>query len=88
MHIADSEIAKATREFCAALTRGQIMSPEMLKKVRNLELIYDNFKYKLSVVGIAPTKYAVILNNSFIEVDVRRLTGLMSQPYKCPCDIT
>eukprot|EP00043_Microstomoeca_roanoka_P013840 m.136036 g.136036 ORF g.136036 m.136036 type:complete len:2298 (+) comp15862_c0_seq1:167-7060(+) len=74
VHIADSDIAKFTADFCAAMTRGQIMSAQILKKERDLELIYDNIKYKLKVVGIAPNKYAVIMNNSFIEVDVRRLT--------------
>lgn len=75
VHIADTDIAHATQEFCSALARGQIMSGEMLKKERDLELIYDDIKYKLRVVGIAPTKYALIMNNSFIEVDARRLTG-------------
>ncbi|EGD82369.1 acetyl-CoA carboxylase [Salpingoeca rosetta] len=71
--IADADIAATETDFLAGMERGQIMSGEMLRKQRDIELIYDNVKYKLTIVGVGPTTYAVILNNTFIEADVRRL---------------
>lgn len=68
VQIADTEIAKACAEFQQALSRGQVLSTDILDSERSLDLIYNNTRYKPRVVRMGETSYALIMNDSYLEV--------------------
>lgn len=46
----------------------QVLSTDLLKLERVQELIYLNIRYKVRVVRIGPTRYGLVMNDSYTEV--------------------
>ncbi len=64
--------------WCFALfsfvCRGQVLPAHTLLNTVDVELIYEGTKYVVKVTRQCPNSYVVIMNNSYAEVDVHRLS--------------
>lgn len=74
LHIADRNINAAFSGFQAALERGQIQASNDLNNVVDIELINDGFKYKLQATKSGPHSYFLVLNGSYKEIELHRLS--------------
>uniref|UniRef100_A0A8D8X038 Acetyl-CoA carboxylase n=1 Tax=Cacopsylla melanoneura TaxID=428564 RepID=A0A8D8X038_9HEMI len=74
LHIADRKILDAFQNFQLSLERGQIQGTNTLDHVINVELIHDGYKYKVGVTKSGPNTYFLVMNTSFKEIDVHRLS--------------
>ncbi|KAI5726751.1 hypothetical protein M8J76_007892 [Diaphorina citri] len=74
LHIADRKILDAFQNFQLSLERGQIQGSNTLDHVINVELIHDGYKYKVGVTKSGPNTYFLVMNSSFKEIDVHRLS--------------
>lgn len=54
--------------------RGQIQGSNTLEHTVNVELINDALKYKVQATKSGPNSYFLVMNGSFKEIDVHRLT--------------
>lgn len=74
LHIADRKILDAFQNFQLSLERGQIQGSNTLDHIVNVELIHDGYKYKVNVTKSGPNTYFLVMNSSFKEIDVHRLS--------------
>ncbi|XP_077999917.1 acetyl-CoA carboxylase-like [Glandiceps talaboti] len=77
IHNADRAITNSYNNIFNALERGQSISPSescTLCYTRNVELIYESFKYCIEATKQGPNSYFLIMNDSTVEVDVHKLT--------------
>lgn len=74
LHIADNAIQSRYSTFRAALERGQVMSLKNLSCIVDVDLCYDNVKYKVQAAQTSPSSYFLDLNNTHLEVDLHRLS--------------
>uniref|UniRef100_A0A0A9YFN2 Acetyl-CoA carboxylase n=3 Tax=Lygus hesperus TaxID=30085 RepID=A0A0A9YFN2_LYGHE len=74
LHIADRKVLEAFSGFQNALERGQVLGSNTLDHMVNVELIHDGFKYKVHVTKSGPNSYFLVMNGSFKEIDVHRLS--------------
>lgn len=74
IHIADRTITAAFSGFQTALEKGQIQASNDLNNVVDVELINDGFKYKVQTAKSGPNTYFLVMNNSYKEVDIHRLS--------------
>lgn len=74
LHIADRKITEAFRNFQTSLEKGQIQAANTLTNVIDVELISDGIRYKVQVCKSGPNTYFLVLNDSFKEVEVHRLS--------------
>ncbi|XP_043279502.1 acetyl-CoA carboxylase isoform X2 [Venturia canescens] len=74
LHIADRTIQNAFTGFQTALEKGQIQASNDLKNVVDVELINDGFKYKVQAAKSGPNSYFLVMNGSYKEVEVHRLS--------------
>ncbi|XP_034186409.1 acetyl-CoA carboxylase isoform X5 [Osmia lignaria lignaria] len=74
LHIADRTITAAFSGFQTALEKGQIQASNDLDNVIDVELINDGYKYKLQAAKSGPNSYFLIMNGSYREVEVHRLS--------------
>ncbi|XP_033221569.1 acetyl-CoA carboxylase isoform X2 [Belonocnema kinseyi] len=74
LHIADRTITAAFSGFQTALEKGQIQASNDLNNVVDVELINDGLKYKVQTTKSGPNTYFLVMNNSYKEVDVHRLS--------------
>uniref|UniRef100_A0A1X7VP53 Uncharacterized protein n=1 Tax=Amphimedon queenslandica TaxID=400682 RepID=A0A1X7VP53_AMPQE len=72
--IAEEAFRKRFADYQALLERGQVMNAEMISNVVDIELISDSIKYSLKVSRIRPTVYMLLMNDSYLSVDVHRMT--------------
>lgn len=74
LHIADRKITDVFRSFQTSLEKGQIQAANTLTNVVDVELIADAIRYKIQVCKTGPNTYFLVLNESFKEVEVHRLS--------------
>ena len=74
LHIADRKVLDAFQSFQSSLERGQIQGSNTLDHIVNVELIHDGLKYKVQTTKSGPNSYFLIMNGSFKEIDVHRLS--------------
>ncbi|XP_033643702.1 acetyl-CoA carboxylase-like isoform X2 [Asterias rubens] len=74
LHIADSSIKESFANYQTSLERGQVLPANVLSNTREVEMIYEGYKYIIRVTRQGPSSYFLCLNNSTLEVDVHRMT--------------
>ncbi|CAL7951788.1 unnamed protein product [Xylocopa violacea] len=74
LHIADRAITAAFTGFQTALEKGQIQASNDLDNVIDVELINDGYKYKVLAAKSGPNSYFLVMNGSYKEVEVHRLS--------------
>lgn len=74
LHIADRQITEAFTNFQTSLEKGQIQAANTLTNVCDVELISEAVKYKVQAVKSGSNSYFLVMNGSFKEVDVHRLS--------------
>jgi acetyl-CoA carboxylase/biotin carboxylase 1 len=74
LHIADSAFQRHFSEYQQSLSRGQIVNAEPLVSGMDIDLIYEDVKYLVKVYQCAPNGYFVLLNDSWIELDIHRMS--------------
>ncbi|EMP37706.1 Acetyl-CoA carboxylase [Chelonia mydas] len=74
LHVADVSFRNSVSNFLHSLERGQVLPAHTLLNTVDVELIYDGRKYVLKVTRQSPNSYVVVMNNSYVEVEVHRLS--------------
>lgn len=74
LHIAEKSINTAFQEFQNSLERGQIQASNTLTNVVDVELINDGHKYKVQATKSGPNTYFLVMNGSFKEIELHRLS--------------
>uniref|UniRef100_A0A1B6DY08 Uncharacterized protein n=1 Tax=Clastoptera arizonana TaxID=38151 RepID=A0A1B6DY08_9HEMI len=74
LHIADFKVLDAFQNFQTSLEKGQIQGCNTLDNTVNLELIHDGFKYRVQATKSGPNSYFLVMNGSFKEIEVHRLS--------------
>ncbi|XP_075219792.1 acetyl-CoA carboxylase isoform X3 [Lycorma delicatula] len=74
LHIADRTVIGNFQNFQSSLERGQIQGSNTLDHNVNAELIYDGYKYKVCVTKSGANSYFLVMNGSFKEIEVHRLS--------------
>ena len=74
LHISDKIINGAFQEFQISLEKGQIQGSNTLKTVVDIELINDGYKYKVQATKSGLNSYFVVMNGSFKEIELHRLS--------------
>ncbi|XP_044738438.1 acetyl-CoA carboxylase isoform X3 [Chrysoperla carnea] len=74
LHIADKTIEGAFSDFKNSLERGQIQGSNTLSNVVDIELINSGYKYKVQATKSGPNSYFLVMNGSFKEIEVHRLS--------------
>ncbi|KAL1117895.1 hypothetical protein AAG570_004208 [Ranatra chinensis] len=74
LHIADRKILDAFHSFQNSLERGQILGSNTLDHLVNVELIHEGFKYKVQATKSGPNSYFLVMNSTFKEIDLHRLS--------------
>ncbi|RMZ92777.1 acetyl- carboxylase 1 isoform X1, partial [Brachionus plicatilis] len=73
LHIADKQIEDKFHNYRHNLERGQILPLNTLKTSVDVELVQDNYKYVLTATKCGPNHYILVMNQSYVEVEVHRL---------------
>ncbi|EZA53363.1 Acetyl-CoA carboxylase [Ooceraea biroi] len=74
LHIADRTITAAFAGFQTALEKGQIQASNDLDHVVDIELINDGYKYKVQAAKSGPNSYFLVMNGSYKEVEIHRMS--------------
>uniref|UniRef100_A0A8C8SC70 acetyl-CoA carboxylase n=1 Tax=Pelusios castaneus TaxID=367368 RepID=A0A8C8SC70_9SAUR len=74
LHVADVSLRNSVSNFLHSLERGQVLPAHTLLNTVDVELIYDGRKYVLKVTRQSPNSYVVVMNSSYVEVEVHRLS--------------
>jgi acetyl-CoA carboxylase/biotin carboxylase 1 len=74
LHIADKTISTAFQEFQNSLERGQIQGSNTLTNVVDVELIHGGNKYKVQATKSGPNSYFLMMNGTFKEIELHRLS--------------
>lgn len=74
LHIADRKISDAFLNFQKSLEKGQIQAANTLTNLAEVELISDGVRYSVQVCKTGPKTYFLVLNDSFKEVEVHKLS--------------
>ncbi|XP_011499057.1 PREDICTED: acetyl-CoA carboxylase isoform X2 [Ceratosolen solmsi marchali] len=74
LHIADRSISAAFGGFQTALEKGQILASNDLGNIVDVELINDGYKYKVEAAKSGLNSYFLVMNGSYKEVEVHRLS--------------
>ncbi|XP_031639002.1 acetyl-CoA carboxylase isoform X2 [Contarinia nasturtii] len=74
LHIADRQISESFTHFQTSLEKGQIQAANTLTNVVDVELISNSIKYKVQVAKSGANTYFLVMNGSFKEVEVHRLS--------------
>lgn len=74
LHIADRQISESFAQFQTSLEKGQIQAANTLTNVVDVELISDCIKYRVQVAKSGAHAYFLVMNGSFKEVEVHRLS--------------
>ena len=73
LHVADRKIAQKFQTYQSNLERGQILPLNSLCTTIDVDLVSENYQYKLQVTKCGPTNYIIVMNQSNVEVEVHRL---------------
>uniref|UniRef100_T1GP39 Uncharacterized protein n=1 Tax=Megaselia scalaris TaxID=36166 RepID=T1GP39_MEGSC len=74
IHIADRQITDSFQTFQTTLEKGQIQAANTLTNVVDVELINGGIRYKCQAAKSGANSYFIIMNNSFKEVEIHRLS--------------
>ncbi|XP_017779998.1 PREDICTED: acetyl-CoA carboxylase isoform X2 [Nicrophorus vespilloides] len=74
LHIADKTISTSFQEFQNSLERGQVQGSNTLNNVVDVELINDGSKYKIQATKSGANSYFLVMNGSFKEIEIHRLS--------------
>lgn len=74
LHIADRKITDAFTSFKTSMEKGQIQAANTLTNVVDVELISEGIRYKVQPAKTGPNTYFLVMNGSFKEVEVHRLS--------------
>lgn len=74
LHIADLQITEAFTNFQTSLEKGQIQAANTLTNMAEVELISEAVKYRVQAVKSGGNSYFLVMNGSFKEVDIHRLS--------------
>lgn len=74
LHIAERRITELFTEFQISLEKGQIQAANMLTNVVDVELISNGVKYLVQVTKSGTNSYFLVMNDSYKEVEVHRLS--------------
>lgn len=74
LHIADLQITEAFSNFQTSLEKGQIQAANTLTNLVDVELISEAVKYRVQAVKSGGNSYFLVMNGSFKEVDIHRLS--------------
>ena len=56
------------------MNRGQILPANTLRNTLKIELINEGIKYNVDAVKSGPSTYFLVMNDSFKEVEVHRMS--------------
>ncbi|CAF0748849.1 unnamed protein product [Brachionus calyciflorus] len=73
LHVADKKIEANFHNYQHNLERGQILPLNTLKTSVDVDLVSDNYKYVLTATKCGPNNYILVMNDSFVELEVHRL---------------
>ncbi|XP_014612049.1 PREDICTED: acetyl-CoA carboxylase isoform X3 [Polistes canadensis] len=74
IHIADRTITAAFTGFQTSLEKGQVQGSNDLNNFVDVELVNDGYKYKVEAAKSGPNSYFLVLNSSYKEVEIHRLS--------------
>lgn len=74
LHIADRQITDSFTSFQTSLEKGQIQAANTLSNVVDVELISEGYRYKVHVAKSGNNSYFLVMNGSFKEIEVHRLS--------------
>lgn len=74
VHVVDSKMQNNTQHFQASLQKGQILPANTLANNETVELIYEGQKYVVSVTKSGPNSYFLVMNGTYKEIDVHRMS--------------
>ncbi|XP_053683269.1 acetyl-CoA carboxylase isoform X3 [Sabethes cyaneus] len=74
LHIADRKITETFTSFKTSMEKGQIQAANTLTNVIDVELISEGIRYKVQAAKSGPNTYFLVMNGSFKEVEVHRLS--------------
>ncbi|XP_058168228.1 acetyl-CoA carboxylase [Anopheles ziemanni] len=74
LHIADRKVTDAFASFKSSMEKGQIQAANTLTNVIDVELIAEGVRYKVQAAKSGPNTYFLVMNGSFKEVEVHRLS--------------
>jgi acetyl-CoA carboxylase/biotin carboxylase 1 len=73
LHIADKKIEAKFKNYQSSLERGQILPLNSLCTTIDVDLVHENYQYKLQVTKFGPTNYILVMNGTAVEVEANRL---------------
>jgi len=73
VHVADQKFRSNLQNFRTSLERGQILPMNSLGISTLVELSYAQNKYRLQVTQAGPTRFFIVLNDSYVEIDAHRM---------------
>ena len=59
--------------FLSIWYRGQVLPSSTLSNVREVDLIYEGYKYMIEVTRQGPNSYHLCMNESTAEADIHRM---------------
>ena len=74
LHIADRQIADAFADFRTSLEKGQLQAANTLTNIIDVELLSNGNRYKVQTAMSGPNSYFLVMNKSYKEVDVHRMS--------------
>lgn len=74
IHVVDSQQVNNWNNFQVSLQKGQILPSNTLANSQNVELIYEGIKYVVNVTRSGPNSYFLVLNETYREVEVHRMS--------------
>ncbi|KAF7492692.1 hypothetical protein SSS_08750 [Sarcoptes scabiei] len=74
IHVVDATMVTNWQHFQNSLQKGQILPANTLVNHQDVELIYEGKKYVVKVTKSGPNSYFLVMNGTFKEVEVHRLS--------------
>ncbi|XP_021925280.1 acetyl-CoA carboxylase [Zootermopsis nevadensis] len=74
LHIGDRTVLNSFQHFQTSLERGQIQGSNTLSNTMDVELIHEGFKYKVQATKSGPNSYFLVMNGSWKEIEVHRMS--------------
>ena len=74
IHVVDAIQESNWQHFQVSLGKGQILPANTLNNTMNVELIYEGVKYAVEVTKSGPNSYFLVMNGTYKEVEIHRLT--------------
>lgn len=74
IHVVDSKMVSNWQHFQNSLQKGQILPANTLTNNEDVELIYEGKKYVVKVTKSGPNSYFLIMNGTYKEIEVHRMS--------------